>query len=510
MDEVNRALQRMARGTGIVFFGGIIGVILGFTSRTLIARYFERSQYGTFNLALTILSVGLVIAMLGLSSGVTRELSRYRKEAPERVTSLISTAFFIVLVSSLTVAMGYVILAPYISLLFHDGLLEYALRVSAPAMPFLALTSLLVAISRGFNRVRENFYYQRILSPLLYLLVVLVVVFGGLDFGTLFTGYVLAQAATFTALLFEMLRLGILRLRLSFSSRLARELVVFSAPLMLTGILEYIMNWTDTLMLGYYLNSDVVGLYNSASPLARFIPVFLGSAGFLFMPIATAFYTEGKLGELNRIYRIITRWIFLPTFPLFTLLVVFPETTITGFFGPKYSAASTALQILAVGFMFHTFLGLNGMSLVAIGEPNANLVGNIFAATFNVILNALLIPSYGINGAAVATSVSYVVANLFRSWWLYLRTKIHPFGRSYLRQLAVAVVIVPILMLLAPADVGLLMALLLVGLSFLVYLVIILLLRTVEPEDVALLRAVGQRLGWNVEPLARVLERFSV
>ncbi len=165
-------------------------------------------------------------------------------------------------------------------------------------MPFLALTSLLVAISRGgFNRVRENFYYQRILSPLLYLLVVLVVVFGGLDFGTLFTGYVLAQAATFTALLFEMLRLGILRLRLSFSSRLARELVVFSAPLMLTGILEYIMNWTDTLMLGYYLNSDVVGLYNSASPLARFIPpVFLGSAGFLFMPIATAFYTEGKLG----------------------------------------------------------------------------------------------------------------------------------------------------------------------------------------------------------------------
>lgn len=232
------------------------------------------------------------------------------------------------------------------------------------------------------------------------------------------------------------------------------------------------------------------------------------------MPIATAFYTEGKLGELNRIYRIITRWIFLPTFPpLFTLLVVFPETTITGFFGPKYSAASTALQILAVGFMFHTFLGLNGMSLVAIGEPNANLVGNIFAATFNVILNALLIPSYGINGgAAVATSVSYVVANLFRSWWLYLRTKIHPpFGRSYLRQLAVAVVIVPILMLLAPADVGLLMALLLVGgLSFLVYLVIILLLRTVEPEDVALLRAVGQRLGWNVEPLARVLERFSV
>ncbi len=66
MDELNAALQKVARGTGIIFFGGIIGAFIGFISKTLVARSFERSQYGTFNLALTVISIGAIIALMGL------------------------------------------------------------------------------------------------------------------------------------------------------------------------------------------------------------------------------------------------------------------------------------------------------------------------------------------------------------------------------------------------------------------------------------------------------------
>ncbi|NJE02075.1 flippase [Thermococcus sp. JdF3] len=509
MDEVNHALQRMARGTGIVFFGGIIGVLITFVSRTLVARHFERAQYGTFNLALTLLSIGLIMALLGFPSGLPRELSRYRKEGPERVARLISTSLILILITSLMITVVYLLLAPYISQILNDQYLTRALRLTAPAMPFMALTSIIIAISRGFGRVRENFYYQKILAPSAYLLVVLIVVFGGLDFETLFVGYVLSQALTSMSLLIETLRLGILRLRFSFDATIAKGLVVFSVPLMLTGILDYIMNWTDTLMLGYYFNSDIVGLYNAASPLARFIPVFLGSAGFLFTPIATSFYTEDKMKELKRIYQIITRWIFLPTFPLFLLLVVFPEIMITALFGAKYASSYPALEILAIGFMFHTLLGLNGMSLTVIGEPTSNLIGNVFAATSNVLLNIILIPEYGISGAAIATSVSYIVANLFRSGWLYRRTGIHPFGRSYSLQVGVAILITLALKALAPANVGFITALIVVGASFLCYAAIILLLKTVEPEDIDLVRAIGQKFGWDLGFITRFLERFE-
>lgn len=57
MDEVNQALHKIARGTGIVFVGTVLAMLLTFLSRAIIARYFERSQYGIFNLTLTVLSL---------------------------------------------------------------------------------------------------------------------------------------------------------------------------------------------------------------------------------------------------------------------------------------------------------------------------------------------------------------------------------------------------------------------------------------------------------------------
>ncbi|WP_240910943.1 hypothetical protein [Thermococcus sp. MV5] len=65
MSEVNKALHRIARGAGIVFVGTIISTLFGFFNKAIIARYFATAEYGVFNLALTILSIALVIATLG-------------------------------------------------------------------------------------------------------------------------------------------------------------------------------------------------------------------------------------------------------------------------------------------------------------------------------------------------------------------------------------------------------------------------------------------------------------
>jgi len=68
MSEASQALQRIARGTGIVFAGTIISMFFGFLSRAVIARYFSTGEYGVFNLALTVLSIALVVATLGFQS----------------------------------------------------------------------------------------------------------------------------------------------------------------------------------------------------------------------------------------------------------------------------------------------------------------------------------------------------------------------------------------------------------------------------------------------------------
>lgn len=79
MNETSWALQKIARGTGIVFVGTIISMLFGFLSVVLIARFFSKAEYGVFSLALTILSVALVIAMMGSQSSLLRGASCYRE-----------------------------------------------------------------------------------------------------------------------------------------------------------------------------------------------------------------------------------------------------------------------------------------------------------------------------------------------------------------------------------------------------------------------------------------------
>ncbi|NJE85499.1 flippase [Thermococcus sp. CX2] len=508
MDEVNQALHKIAKGTGIVFAGTIIATILGFLTRAIIARYFETDQYGLFSLALTVLNIGVLLALLGLQSGLSREISLYRKRDPEKVPELVSTAVLLVTATSITAALLIALGSRWIAAIFQEESLSSTLRILAPSLPFAVMMAILVTVSRGFGRVKEKVYYQNIVYPVTFLAFTILGILGGFGFTFVFVAYVLSQFLGFITLFINLFKLKLLPSELRFNVKLGIELLTFSLPLMLTGILDYVMSWTDTLMLGYYMTSEVVGLYNAAAPIARMLPVFLNSAGFLYIPTATAFFAQGKLLEMKRIYQVITRWIFLLTFPAFVLILVFPEATIGALFGPKYTEASLALEILAIGFMFHTFLGLNGMSLTIIGETRANLVGNLFAATANILLNVLLIPIYGIEGAATATAVSYIIANIFRSTWLYKKTGIHPFSESYVKQLLIGLGMVAVLKLVKVPVANIWMALVILLAFFAVYFALILLMRSVELEDVELLSAVERKFGIRLGWIKGILERF--
>lgn len=182
----------------------------------------------------------------------------------------------------------------------------------ALALPFSALTGTFVAISQGFGRVREKVYFQSLLYPLLWFSLVGIGVILKVEFYYIFVAYVLAQVITFFALVTDLFRLGLFKPG-SIDLRFGKELVIFSISLMFTGIAGFVMTWTDTLMLGYYKTSEVVGLYNSAAPLAKLLPIFLSSAGFIYPPLATTLYAQGKVEELKRVYQVLTKWIFLAT-----------------------------------------------------------------------------------------------------------------------------------------------------------------------------------------------------
>jgi len=508
MSEASQALQKIARGTGIVFAGTVISMFFGFLSRAVIARYFSTGEYGVFNLALTVLSIALVIVTLGFQNALPREVAFYREKEPSRVKDLISTALIIVALNSIIWTIVLTLGAGNIAQVFNDERLVHALKIVAFALPFSTLIGTIISISRGFGRVREKVYFQNMVYPTAFLVFIALGAFLNFPFTYVFFAYVVAQVLTLLSLTFDVWKVKLFEFGISLDLRLGKELIVFSLPLLFTGILGFVMTWADTLMLGYYKSSEVVGLYNAASPIAKLLPIFLNSAAFLYAPIASQLYAQEKLGELKRVYQILTKWVFLLTLPIFSVMFLFPEATIGFFFGGKYTSAALVLRILTLSFMFHTFLGLNGLSLVVIRESNFIIVSNLVSAVFNIILNTFLIPLYGMNGAAIATATSYFAGNVLNSLRLYQETKIHPFSWNYVKLLLISFVLLGLIQSfqLRVPNIWYAIPVLVVFLG--VYFFLILLSRSVDEEDVELLLAIEKRLGVNLGVIKKVMKRF--
>ena len=201
MSEASQALQKIARGTGIVFAGTVISMFFGFLSRAVIARYFSTSEYGVFNLALTVLSIALVLATLGFQNALPREIAFYRKKRPSKLTALISTAITLSILTGLVAAALIFASADKVALILQDERLSYALRTGVLALPFWSLTAVMISVSRGFGRVREQVYFQNVIYPAVFLALISGVVVSGSDFQTVFMAYVLSWMATFALLL---------------------------------------------------------------------------------------------------------------------------------------------------------------------------------------------------------------------------------------------------------------------------------------------------------------------
>ena len=492
-----RALRKIAKGSGLVLLGTIMSLVLGFLSRIVLARGFSVSDYGAFNLAIAVLSFLGLLVTLGLPEGIAREVSYYKVKDPGRVESIVSVSFFLASVASIVGCVSLFFASGVLAGFLHVPVLLFALRVLSFALPFQALLTLVVSIARGFGRVREKIFFRDIGVSLLWLLGLLFVYFLSLSFRYVFVAYVAAYALSLAALLAYERSRGLLSLSFrSFDRGLVARLLSFSLPLLFTGVMGFVMNWTDTLMLGYFRGPREVGVYNAAAPLARLLTVPLGVAGFMFLPIVSELYARDEMSELRRVYQVTAKWLFLASLPLFAAYMLFPRLVISVVFGAKYVGGSVALVVLSLGFIFHVLMGLNGMSLIALGETKLIALYNLAAAILNVVLSAVLIPVYGIVGAAVATAVSYILGNVLTSLRLYCGYGVAPFYSNYLKTLGAAFLLLAVFRALGVRPPGVLGAVLYMAVFLVLLFLFLVVTRSIDREDVELLHVLRDVLAF--------------
>lgn len=432
--ELDASLKKVAKGSGLIFIGTFAGMLLGFSCRIVRIRYITTSEYGLYTLSLAVVGILVAVASVGFTEGVPRYISLFRgKRDNGRIWGTIQASLQITFILGVVFSIITFFSARYISSLFSSPNLASAIRIISCAIPFTVITSILISIFRGFEDVKPKIYFQNILPGLINLILLGLVIL----FGWSFKGVLYAYLFSSVFIAVTLFIYAVKRLPSSFVKEKAlsvkKDLFCFSFPLLISSFSGLILVWTDTLLLGYFKTPAIVGLYNAALPLAQNISLILVSVVFIYLPIASYYCSKKMLNDLKSLYAVITKWIFLLTLPLFLVLFLTPQATLHLLFGAKYIAAANTLQILSLGFFVHTFLGPNGMTLIALGRTKFVMFSSITSAISNVILNIILIPRFGLEGAAFASAISLSAANLMASIWLFKISRIHPFVWNYLK-----------------------------------------------------------------------------
>ena len=512
-DFIGESLRKIAKGAGIGFTGSFIGKAFGYFSMIIIARFLGTSNYGLILLGVAGMSIVSTLSMVGLPAGIERYVSFYKgKGDKRRIKGTILSAIKINFPLSLILALLFFFGSDWISIhVFHEPNLIPVLRIFAITIPFFVLASDFIAATIGFQDLRYRVYVNDLFLNIFKLTAM--VVFIWLGFGVLGAtwGWALAVILTpFLAFYFLEKRVfPVLNTRVK-SIPMERELFSYSWPLIFSGVAGFVRDWTDTIMLGFFLTASAVGIYNVALPTAGLLRVVSKSFSVIFMPVISELYAKNKEEELKRVYAAVTKWVISLALPGFLLMALFSKTIIGIIFGAEYIEGAMALSILAFEFFIFGVLSFANSVIGAYGKTKIIMIGSLIGACANVGLNFLLIPMYGINGAATATGLSIILPSILYLFFVYRIGRMHPFRMSHFRPVFASIISVLVIYGVTKYVLGVsLLVLIIMCFIFLaLYFFLLLLMKGFEEEDLMIMRAIDERVGIKTDLPRKIIRKF--
>ena len=484
------SLATVASGGTLVAASKVVSLAFGFLTQLVMARLLTEAAYGEVVLTLAVVNIGGLFATLGLDDGVMRELPHH-EDTPAKSRGVIRAGFLTSIVSGSVVALLIYLSAPVLATqIFRDPSLTPLFRIASIGVPFVVLSNVAVSLARGARDARPHAIVNQLFQPFARLLLIAGLVLLGFEAAGAVAGQM--AAVVLAALLALYIGYRILPDVRAPSERMYRPLLAFSLPLVLVQGMGFLNSNLDIYMVGYFMQSPDIGVYNIALQLGNLLTAVVATMGFLLPPVMTRLHEQGQTQEMQRTYQVITKWLVVLGLPVFVVLFFAPEFVIGTLFGGDYARGSTALRILLLGKLFAILMGLNGMALIALGENRVVSYIMFCQVLVNVGVNVLLIPVYGIEGAAVAIMASIIIGDVLGVAVLYRRYGVHPFTRP---------AISPVLAICALGGISYLgfdaagiPTPAVVGLVGIAYLPIIAKL-VPEPEDEELLQLVEERTG---------------
>ena len=487
-------------------------VLLTFGSSLLLsialARKLGPEQYGSYAFAVWLVGLGALLSNMGISVASTKFISEYQGAGDQR--GLLWVVRATLRSRALVAVVIAVALVPISMVLVGDdkgsAVRFYPLLISVALVPY-ALHQAFQGILKGFQRYD---YSASALSVGLLLKASIAAALVWLGYGILYLLILEAVAWTLAAALgLWFLRRLIKRPFSKQDSGLSpganRNLVKYAAIASILLLVDFIINdRSELFFLKLYRPDAEVGYYSLAFAMASYpVQMIPGALGSVLMPAISEQFGRRDDARLAAIYTTSARYLMMLAFPLAAGGIVMARPLVVALFGEEYTPMVLPTQILmGAGATYAVSLSTSSV-IWGTNRPLFFLVLSIFMVPINLVACNVLIPIYGMKGAALAQwatagslpmAVWYVSSRLGVSWpygdtaRIVVASALMALGVTFLKSYLHGAGLIPVVILLGGA----------------LYFVLLLMLRALRGEDLSLVRALwgGRQLpAWLARPL---------
>ena len=394
-------MNRVVKNASWIIICRVVQAILALIISMITARYLGPSNFGLLNYAISVVAFVLPVMRLGLTSILVQEFI----SEPDKEGETLGTSIILSLISAVVCIIGVNLFVSVVNAGEKDTLIVCALYSSILVFQVFEIFNywFQAKLQAKYSSIIALIAYGVVSAYKIYLLI------------TQKSIYWFSLANTFDYLVISIGLFIVYRKRsgqkLSFNKARAKKLLSVSKFYIISDLMVVVFAQTDRVMLKAMIDNAATGYYSAAITCA-------GMTQFVFAAIIDSMrptiFEGKKISEdvyklnLARLFSIITYLSLLQSI----VMTVLAPIIIRILYGAQYTASVSALQIV-VWYTTFSYLGsARNIWILAEGKQKHLWKINLFGALANVVLNAVLIPILGVNGAAIASLITQFLTNV--------------------------------------------------------------------------------------------------
>jgi O-antigen/teichoic acid export membrane protein len=408
--------EKFTFDVSITFIASIVMLFCSFLFKPILVYFLFAEGLGLWTMTITINELFLFLGCIGIPGAITKYVAEYGDDEDAR-HQIFSCGIVNLFVIGLVVGVILYFFSAHIADIFGMPELKNLIEIIAIFFPFSMILVSLTSLLTGLRKMKL-LAYVNIFSAVLSIVLVLLPILLGWGIKGAVLGSSLTTLLT-TVITIYLAKDYLANFSLINYMQTSKKILRFGSTTTTAGALGQIMHKADIIMIGYFLSTTEVGIYSVALALARMIWMFPKAISRVSYPAMSEYWGNRNTQALKKMVDKATKYTACVLLPIGLLLFMFSNDIISIIFSKiDPLLASPPLRILLVGTLFHGVIVPIGAIFASTEKLRIILLQAVIVAISNIILNVMLIPIYGIVGAAIATTTSLIINFSFSLFYM--------------------------------------------------------------------------------------------